>query len=441
MKIVCLGIGVAGIALLLSTIRPTAAAEKGSTKEKGKAEKVEPVLPPDAAALKIIESLGENQCAELPPTKMVGEWNELTRKFRMEKLGPGFRGYSNKLIWAPERKRALYCGADHNNPHRLNDVWEFDLTANTWILLYPPDINNRAHLLTKEILIKTTEVRNGVHVTKKGGGPVELAHQWWTVTYEPELKAMVWLCGSFTPRFRKKWRVLPGADESKMFAGPPLWQYIPGERRWKFQRTPKPHPRLKEAALLEYIPGLGGCLYYRNLHSNTETWLLSSKTWTWKNLNSKKARLMPSPEQVGCWDSVNKVLVVHSGAGEKRLPRTCHYDPRTNAWTTTQEAKKLGDLPRGHDNFTTMYFDPVGEVCLLLDHPSRRSGLLELWAYETAKQKWTKLSPEGKWPAEKRKGRQMLAMFDPHHNVFVLNAGPKTWVYRYKKAGRKEVTK
>jgi hypothetical protein len=44
------------------------------------------------------------------------------------------------MVWAPERKRALYCGANHGVPHRLNDVWEFDLPSLSWVMLYAPDL-------------------------------------------------------------------------------------------------------------------------------------------------------------------------------------------------------------------------------------------------------------------------------------------------------------
>ena len=38
------------------------------------------------------------------------------------------------------RTRALFAGANHGSPHRLNDVWEFDLPSLTWAMLYAPDL-------------------------------------------------------------------------------------------------------------------------------------------------------------------------------------------------------------------------------------------------------------------------------------------------------------
>jgi hypothetical protein len=426
------------LVILPAGIHTTSAAEK---KNGNKAEKVEPALPPDAAALKIIESLGENQCARLPETRIVGEWNELTRKFGMHKRGPSSRNYCNKLIWAPERRRALFCGANHGSPHRMNDVWEFDLAANAWILLYPPDVNNRRNVLTKEILLRTTEIRDGVHVTKAGGGPVELAHQWWQVTYDPELKALAWMCGSIPPVRRKLWRQLPDADESRMYAGPPFWLYVPGEKRWVFPKAPKPYPEKQiVASLVEYVPELGGCLYHCNKYGNNQTWLFSSKTRTWKNLNPRIVKgSMPSQEMVSCWDSANKVLVVHSGDAKNPPVRTNHYDPKANAWTLAVESKKPGTIPPGRDTYTCMHFDPVARVCLLMVKP--RGGKkgkpvlpMALWTYDAAAKKWSKLSPEGAWPPEWHKSS--LGWFDPRHNVFVFNTRTQTWVYRHKKAGK-----
>jgi hypothetical protein len=162
---------------------------------------------------------------------------------------------------------------------------------------------------------------------------------------------------------------------------------------------------------------------------------------------------MPSLEQMACWDSVNKVLVTHSG-GKKRNIRTCHYDPGKNTWTKTMEVKILGklkpekDVPPGHTTLTVMYFDPVGKVCLLLQKPGwdKKTRKIDrpmlLWTYDAATGKWAKLAPGGAWPPPLQMEDRMryLCWFDPHHNVFVINTGKKTWVYRHKKAEGAERT-
>jgi hypothetical protein len=431
------------------------AAEKKSGQENGKAEKieppavskveppavskVEPALPPDAAGLKIIESLGENRCAKLPATRIVGEWNELTRQYHLDKKGPTSRNYCNKLVWAPERRRALFCGANHGSPHRLNDVWEFDLAANSWIMLHPPDSNDNRRWLSKEKLQQIAEVKDGVLRVKKSGAPVRTAHSWWQITYDPQLKALLWM--DTWPGGARSLVKRMGGDVSKLYEGPPLWAYFPGDKQWE-QPTPKsPYPSGAVATLLEYVPDLNGTIYYNPGYGRYQTWLFQSESKTWKNLNPKKATSMPVSEMVGCWDSVNRLLVVHSGTGKKKSIRTCHYDPKTNAWATTQEERTEGKIPFGADTVARMYFDPIGKVSLLLTkgRSAKKGGGVArppaLWRYDAAKKEWKTLSPKGAWPPEM--GKATLCWFDPAHNVFVVNTCTNTWVYRHKKLEEK----
>jgi hypothetical protein len=72
------------------------------------------------------------------------EADEATVK-RFPSLGrnPGRRDYGNKMAYAADRGTAFYCGANHGVPHRISDVWEFNLLANTWRLVLPPRIQCR----------------------------------------------------------------------------------------------------------------------------------------------------------------------------------------------------------------------------------------------------------------------------------------------------------
>jgi hypothetical protein len=90
---------------------------------------VEPVLTINETVLAKIQALKANQAALLGQAQVVGEFNEVARRYNLHKTGPMGRDFTIKMVWAPERRRALFCGANHGVPHRLNDVWEFDLTA------------------------------------------------------------------------------------------------------------------------------------------------------------------------------------------------------------------------------------------------------------------------------------------------------------------------
>lgn len=74
-----------------------------------------------------------------------------------------------------------------------------------------------------------------------------------------------------------------------------------------------------------------------------------------------------------------------------------------------------------------MYYDPVVKACLLYD--ASTPGLM--WSYSATDKKWTMNKVNG--PACP-KGR-IIAYFDEIHNVFVVNLGATTWVYRHKKQG------
>lgn len=193
-------------------------------------EQIDPALTPDPEVTKILDGLGDNSLAVLPSTKVTGEFNDLARLFQLDKRGPGGRDFTIKMVWAPERRRALFCGANHGTPHRLNDCWEFDLAANTWQLLYAPDFNDgrNARQFNSKVILK-----DGV-IQTEGGGPVHAAHTWWQFTYDPVRKRALWIC------------CMPGLKrlhEGKRRTGSISWTTTPsavslGRRARKGEREP-----------------------------------------------------------------------------------------------------------------------------------------------------------------------------------------------------------
>jgi hypothetical protein len=102
--------------------------------------KIDPPLDPQPAIADTLAALKPNHGVRLGKADVVGEFNATARKYDLDKTGPRARDFTLKMCWAPDRTRALYCGANHGVPHRLNDVWEFDLPSLTWVLLYAPDL-------------------------------------------------------------------------------------------------------------------------------------------------------------------------------------------------------------------------------------------------------------------------------------------------------------
>ncbi len=394
-------------------------------------DKIEPALEPNEEVLAILNGLGENQSALLPETNIVGEFNELARQHHLHTRGPGGRNFNIKMVWAPERRRALFCGGNHGAPHRLNDAWEFDLAANTWALLYPPDFDD-SRTTHREENYDNLVVKDGI-IRTRNGGPAFSAHTWWQLTYDPERKAMLWMA-NWPGTERKSRRVAEaiGADPDKLcpvFHGrraTPFWSFTPATGEWEPVRTEPPHPPYALAVILEYIPDLGGSLYRHN-------WLYRSETNAWTNLEPEGERDdMPGREPVAYWDPVNKILVAATNTGRRgedvdsfdRI--TNHYDPETITWKRVLTVQGADKAPRAHDARCSFDFDPVSGHGILYELPER-----QVWAYNPTTTEWTKLpEPDGPPPPDERQPRP-LAYFDPAHNVLVVNQGTVTWVYRY----------
>ncbi len=378
---------------------------------------IEPVLPVNDAVLEKIKGLPSNHGVKLGQAQVLGEFNDTARRFNLHKTGPMARDFSIRMVWAPERKRALFLGANHGVPHRLNDVWEFDLGALAWFMLYAPD-NARDYLgLGKDA--SDVEFKDGIFVTKRGG-PGIIAHTWWGLTYDPQQRALYFMNTWVTDQ--KKAATLLGGDPANLYAGPPLWSFSPASRQWKMHQTQKPYPRPIFGGMLEYLPERGGTLWHANNWQMQATWLFDPKANAWQDLKPNQAtkdfaKHAPEPEQVGYYDPARRLVIVH------RHRATSHYDPTTNAWTKVLDRPKdADDVPHGHDAYAPMVHDPISGLGLLIEFKTRT-----LWAYDPDKTAWKKLSPQGD---PMPKGNRPLAYFDSAHGVFVIVQGTEVWAYR-----------
>ena len=381
--------------------------------------KVEPELAPDKELLAKIEALGENEAMLLPKPKIVGEFNEESRKGGQDKKGPGARDFSVKTVWAPDRQRALYCGGCYYNAK--NDVWEYDLAANTWVSLYPPDPGDNDPKF-KEVSVLGED---GILRTARGG-PVGASHTWWGIAYDPEKRMLFWLIAGH--------RIGKGPAQQ----GPELWGYSPWERKWERQTAPQGAylPRVSNCAVaLEYIPELKGSL----LDDAGAFHLYDAKEKQWKKMAVQGALNVP-PEQVACYDSRNKILVFHLGGGEnpkENRPgsrRTGHLDIGSMKAELVLKADNDDlSMPRGSDNSAVLCYDPLSGHCLL--HNLNRAGDGgEMWAYDASTRKWARLKPNGPPPPRCGSHCGDPAYFDPARNVFVVLNPNGVWVYRYKHA-------
>ena len=318
-------------------------------------------------------------------------------------------------------------------PHRLNDVWEYDLAANTWVLLWEPDPDlNRTRGMSKEDREKLVDsvamVKDGVLMTKRGA-PFDPVHTWWALTYDPDLKALLWVLAVHNKvHYKGDITVNP----RKMM----LWAYYPYEHRWAFVPQTKDAPPCQNASVLEYIPDLKGALWYTNTWRGQTTSLFRSATRTWKEL-LPRSKIRGNPDCPGAevsaaYDSERKILVTHRGMkGGKGKPAsflTHQYDVRTNTWTRAIAAT---DGPRGGDAGAPMVYDAVAGACLIVNGQG-------LWSYRVGDTQWTKLTPTGPAPS----GTSRMACYNPERNVLIADNGRgRVWVYRAKRRPRRDVPK
>lgn len=376
-----------------------------------------PVLETNAEVTSRLSALKPNQGVLLGKARVLGEFNDIARRYELDKTGPRGRDFTIKMVWAPERKRALFCGANHNVPHRINDVWEFDLASLAWVLLYAPDNPRDYTGLGKDS--SDVEFRDGIFITKRGG-PGIIGHTWWGLTYDPDLKAMLFLNTWVTEQ--KKMAEALGGDPATLYAGPPLWAFFPETGRWKPLVTEKPFPRAIFGGMLEYSPELKGTIWHANNWQMQGTWLYDAKTNTWRDLkandNAKEfEKQAPQPEQVGYYDPRRKQFIVH------RHKATSHFDVRTNRWSKVIDAPTDAEhVPYGHDAYAPMLYDSRTGHGLLIEFRTHT-----LWSYNPDKTAWTKLRPDGDKLPE---GNKRLAYFDPEHRVLVVIDGTTVWAYR-----------
>lgn len=379
---------------------------------------VTPALQEDAEVLARLAALQPNQAVSLGTARLVGEFNEVAQRFRLHRTGPRGRDYSIKMVWAPERKRALFAGANHRVPHRLNDVWEFDLGALSWVMLYAPD-NPRSYSGLGEDA-SDVEYRDGVLATRRSG-PAVVGHTWWGLAYHPGIRRMLWM-NVWSPNFDKLIARV-GGDPATRYRGLQLWSFDPQTTRWELLRTSGPAPRLAFAGMLDYVDSLGEVVWHANNWQMRGTWLFEAGGLRWRNLHANAAsadfqRQAPRPEQVGYYDPKRDLLVVQRGRS------THHFDVRQNAWTRVRsEPADSAEVPDGHDARTPFVYDPLSGHGLLVDFRSST-----VWAYDPDSHQWTRLAPDG---APMPRGKKRLAYFDQAHGVLAVISGVQVWVYRY----------
>ncbi len=373
----------------------------------------------DPAVARALKALAPNEAVALGAARVVGEFNETARRFGLDRSGPRGRDYTLKMVWAPERRRALFAGANHGSPHRLNDVWEFDLAALRWILLYAPDLPRNYAGLGEDS--SDVEFRDGLLLTRRGG-PAVIAHTWWGLTYDPVQRQMLFMNTWVTDQAAAVRRL--GGDPAALYKGAPLWAFSPSEGRWSALKAPPPTPPAPFAAMLEHVPALGGSIWHMNNWQMRATWLFDAQRNRWTNLRANADSgdfhaQAPGAELVGYHDPGRGLVVAQRGRN------TYHFDVARRRWSKVIAAEADSDaVPDGHDARTPFYFDQRSGHGLLIELRAR-----VLWAYDPDRVRWTRLQPAG---SPMPTGQRLLAYADAAHNVLVVVDGTAVWAYRYR---------
>lgn len=187
------------------------------------AEPEKPLYQDDPAIVKLLAGLGEHQSLRLPAARITGAGMETDEYW--SKRTPGVRDYCNKMAYAPDRQTALYAGANHGAPSRLNDCWEYHLGSNTWIRLAVGDGGDHGRIYRARGAIRAMKrlqdagesvdaktqkaaedaetflkswyadhavLRDGYLQTKINGGPVEPWHTWDGLAYDAAARKLLW---------------------------------------------------------------------------------------------------------------------------------------------------------------------------------------------------------------------------------------------------------
>jgi RNA polymerase sigma factor (sigma-70 family) len=406
-----------------------------------------PTLRDDPAILAGIRALEPGESLLLPPFRVTGlEGTELSPRMRaILSRGPGKRTKSNRMVYAPERRSALYCGGGGDR-FCTNDVWEYHLGANTWRAVSPPDGGDHRALALAADRIRlgrkpdaqreflrawyreNAEFAGGGLRTRRSGGPVRPSHVWDGLAYDPVGGEMYWvLTGShYSPvgQFRQYGGVgsLPPVRE-----GTTMWSFDAASGRWQHRFGDGPRPRTH---------GMGGSLVYDSrrrrliwyvaaknvLPHDYAMWAYDPASHTWTDLAPNggadlkelcEASTVPPEEiQAGYSPDADVIVAVHGD-------RCWVYDCASNEWRPGASDPGASARPEQ----TVFLFDSSANEFLLV-----RPGENALRAYDPRADRWRTV-PVGAPPPP---SESCAGYFDPRLGVMVLYDGSdRVWVCRH----------
>lgn len=371
----------------------------------------------DARVVQALASIKPGEGMMLGKASVSGDFNKTAKRFKLDETGPLARDYSLKMVWAPDRASALYAGANHGRPHRLNDVWEFTLCRMNWQMLYAPD-NPRSY---KGLGEDASDVvfADGVLRTSRGG-PAVVGHTWWGLTYDASARRMLWMNTWVTDVKGETARL--GYTEPVFAPGPPLWAFAPHSGAWSVPRSEGPRPRAAFGGLLVYVPELGGTVWHSNNWKSLGTWLFRADNASWTLLSfaqrgAEFAENSPEREQVAYLDKARGRIVA------LQRQETFEFDTQTHIWSKLETETAEASWPNGSDVYNAMYYHPKSGHGLLVEYRENT-----IWAFDPLERRWMIVDVSGDPMPQ---GKRRLAYMDEQAGVLVLINGRDVWIYRY----------
>ncbi|MCG3179397.1 MAG: hypothetical protein BIFFINMI_01732 [Phycisphaerae bacterium] len=420
----------------------------------------------DPAVVKLLTDLPANQVVALPQFKVTGDRIDGDPGFA--KSGPQGRDYCDKMCYAPSRRTALFAGANHQSPSRLNDCWEYHLGSNTWIRLAAGDGGDHGAIRRARDAIKRgqdvakqrefltqwytqyAEVADGHLRTRRNHGPVEPWHTWDGLAWDESAGRLLWAVLDNDAVMREKvksYAEATGQDaaelEKRLKPGTGLYCFDPVARQWQRQLGDDPRPYLRGmGGSLTYIPDWKKTLWYcaaQNVSPNDfAMWTYDAAANAWAELkpNGGKsirdlwgAKLVPGSECQMAYSPRHRKLVA---VLEKE---TFVYDVATNAWSHATTV----DDQYAHDAVTIFAYDSAADLFLLVNATKGHWGdARDLRGFDVAAGQWRKLPTEGKLTFDKRPYARQTGYYDPDHDVLIVYDGQSVRVCRVTAEGKKE---
>ena len=285
----------------------------------------EPAMPDDPAVVALLKGLQPGQGLRLPAFAVQAPYGGLDAYPTFESLGPGIRDYSMKWVYASDRGSALYAGANHGQPHKFDDVWEYFLGANTWVLLHPPDADARP------------------------------LHTWWGLTYDPRQGRLYWMAPQSAV---SDWPLISEHPD------PPLVYFEPASPQagWRYlPTTPAIKPGFGSA--LEYVPDAGSLVLWSRAWDGAGLQRLDPTTKTWTELISHEEAYFqlrdtsPRPEALVGYNPGLRALV----AFVDRDVFLYRFD--VHSWRKVAQNALPEDV---QDNVASLAYDPKRDLHFLV---------------------------------------------------------------------------